>query len=77
MKLTVRPTTAQMKRIKRAMCEESKRRYKAIVWAGEAAGVKIEICAVSMEQASALLRERFGEEATFTVHNEEDAARPR
>lgn len=53
------------------------RLYKTIVWIGELPGKRLSIWAPTGKEASAQVAKKFGNEAIFTIHNDEDAARPR
>lgn len=59
--------------------EHGKREYKAIVWKKDSdqAGRRVTIYAVDLDDATRLLEEQFGKDITYTLHNEEDANKPR
>jgi hypothetical protein len=53
--------------------------YKAIVWDDDPnkPGRRVSVLAESLQEARERLDEEYGEGRVFTLHNEEDAARPR
>jgi hypothetical protein len=51
--------------------------YTAIVWIGDQPGTRVTLQAEDAADAERQLREEFGEDAVWTVHNEGDAQRPR
>lgn len=55
------------------------RLYQAIVWTRDqdSVGVRVELFAESLDDAEAKLKAQYGEEIVFTLHNREDAERPR
>jgi hypothetical protein len=55
------------------------RPFKAIVWVGDPTvpGERVELMAESLEAAEALVRERFGPDATISLWNEAGANRVR
>ena len=53
------------------------RLYKAIVWVGEKPGERVEVFALSLEEAGAIIKDKYGSEAVVSLWNEEDAEKPR
>jgi len=54
-----------------------KRLYKAIVWVGEKPGERMELLALSGEEARSIIKDKYGPEAVVSLWNEEDAEKPR
>lgn len=63
--------------MKTPMTNESLRTFKAIVWIGELAGERVQVVSRNLEEASDMLREKYGAEAVISLWNEEDANAPR
>ena len=59
------------------MSNEPLRPFKAVVWVGELAGERVAVDARDLEDASEILKKRYGDKAIVTLWNEEDANAPR
>jgi hypothetical protein len=59
--------------------EPQTRSYQAIVWQpqSDSVGVRVTVLANSLAEAERQLREKFGQQCIITLHNEDDAKRPR
>ena len=54
------------------------REYKAVVWVDdETTGKRITLLAETLDEAQKKLREEFGQKATISLWNDDDANRPR
>lgn len=51
--------------------------YGGVVWVGDQPGTRVTVMAEGADEAVAWLRAKFGDDITYTVHNEDDANRPR
>ena len=58
---------------------ESLKLYQGIVWkdASDSVGQRVTLWATDPIEAGDKLKAEYGEKIIFTLHNEEDAARPR
>lgn len=58
---------------------ESKRLYKAVVWSQDLnkPGERTTVLANDLGDAVRQLKEKYGQDALFSLHNEEDADKPR
>jgi hypothetical protein len=58
---------------------ERKRAYHAIVWGDDPKlpGERVTVLAADLDDAQRQLEERYGKDRMFTLHNEEDADKPR
>lgn len=64
--------------VKQLLLKTNVRRiYEAMVWVDEKPGIRIELESSSIEHARVLISETYGENATASIWNEEDAAVPR
>ena len=59
------------------MPPEKTRIYEAIVWVGDRPGQRLTLEARDGDEAMKYLHDKFGQDIVFTLHNEEDANRPR
>jgi hypothetical protein len=59
--------------------EASKRLYRAIVWGHDPnkAGERTTLLAEDLEDAERQLKQKYGDDIVFTLHNEDDADRTR
>jgi len=53
------------------------RQYKALVWVGDDPGIRVELYARNLEEATLQLKERYGREAVISLWNDDDAQKPR
>ena len=51
--------------------------YQGVVWIGDEPGERVAFMAGDATEAAAWIRATFGEGVAYTVHNEDDANRPR
>ena len=58
--------------------KDSKRLYCGVIWCkDDQPGARFEIYAAELDDAKRLMEERFGVGHTYTLHNPEDAEKPR
>lgn len=58
---------------------ESKRFYQAVVWSRDPdkPGERLTVLADDLDDAARQIKENFGEDVVFSLHNEEDANKSR
>jgi len=59
------------------LVNEGKRIYKAVVWRPGVPGERTTVLAEDFDHAERQLRQKYGEDITLSLYNEEDAAKPR